>query len=76
LNPELINTLADLDGITAVCAWAVITNTVTPQVIELAQHSPRWDEFTWLRALGGGNPDYCSDVRDIALEELKEEMGV
>jgi hypothetical protein len=55
-----------LHPISAIVFWQVMTDTLTPETITLATYSPEYSKYTFLRAVGGGNPEFLKDVADIA----------
>ena len=70
---ELIN---KLHPITAIVVWDLLNNKLTPLTISLAKYSPDWEKYVVLRIVGGGNPEFCEDVAQIAQMELEEMFDV
>lgn len=64
---ELLN---KLHPVTAVVVWEVLTDSLTPLTITLAQTSPDWSNYTAIRIVGGGNPNYCKDVAALARDAI------
>ena len=58
----------------------ILDHNVTPEMIQAAQSSTEeeWDEHTFVRALGGGNPSptIANDLTDVLLGLVPWNLGV
>jgi hypothetical protein len=56
----------------------ILEEDVTPELILFAQEAPgnEWDEFTFLRMIGGGNPNpaVASVLTNLALSDILHEI--
>ncbi len=73
LIPEdWVHVVRKLHPVTAIVIWEVMTGSLSPETISLAQTSPDWDRFTAIRVVAGGNPMHCKEVAEVARIELEE----
>ncbi len=61
-----------LNPVTAAVVWQVLTSTVTPSTITLAQNSPDVGRFLLVNIVARGNPNDCEDVTQMARMEIDE----
>jgi len=69
---DWVTLVCKLHPITAIVVWEVMTGSLTPATITLAQSSPDWDRYLAIRIVGSGNPEACADVASFARQELDE----
>ncbi len=61
-----------LNPLTAAVVWQVLTSTVTPSTITLAQNSPDVGRFLLMGIVATGNPNDCEEVTQLARTEIDE----
>lgn len=61
-----------LNPVTAAVVWQVLTSTVTPSTIRLAQNSPDVGRFLLMGIVATGNPNDCEELTQLARIEIDE----
>lgn len=69
---EWVELLGKLNPITAVVAWELLTNNLSPASITLARFSPDLERYLFLKIVAGGNPSYCEEIAQLARPELDD----
>lgn len=61
-----------LNPLTAAVVWQVLTGTITPSTITLAQNSPDVGRFLLMGIVATGNPAECEQITQLARTEIDE----
>lgn len=61
-----------LHPVTAAVVWQVLTASISPSTITLAQSSPDRGRFNLVSIVASGNPDECEEVTQMARMEVDE----
>jgi hypothetical protein len=72
---EWITMVCKLHPVTAAVVWQVLTGTITPSTITLAQSSPDRGRYMLVSIVAGGNADACEEISQLAREEIEEIMN-
>jgi hypothetical protein len=67
---EWVKLINQLHPITAIIVWQVLTNSLSPASIKLAQYSPDWDKYIAVQIVGGGNPEILGEITRLARPEI------
>ena len=69
---EWVTMLCKLHPVTAAVVWQVLSATVNPSTITLAQSSPDLGRFMLISLIANGSVDACDELTKIAREEMDE----
>lgn len=69
---EWIMMVNKLHPVTAAVVWEVLTGTIKPSTITLAQNSPDRNRFTLINLVAGGNAGDCETITQMARSEVDE----
>ncbi len=69
---EWLTMVCKLHPVTAAVVWQVLTTTITPSTITLAQSSPDRGRFNLIAIIAGGNPDELDEITQLARSEVDE----
>ena len=69
---EWLIMLLKLHPVTAAVVWQVLSGTITPSTITLAQNSPDCGRYHLIAIVAAGNPDACEDVTQLARMHIDE----
>ena len=69
---EWVTMICKLHPVTAAVVWQVLSGTVTPSTITLAQSSPDRGRYMLVNLIASCHVDACEEITRIAREELDE----
>ena len=69
---EWLTMVCKLHPVTAAVVWQVLTATILPSTITLAQSSPDRRRFNLVSIVASGNPDDCEEVTQMARQAVDE----
>jgi len=69
---EWVTMLCKLHPVTAAVVWQVLSGTLNPSTITLAQSSPDRGRFMLVNLIANGSVDACDELTKIAREDMDE----
>jgi len=69
---EWVMMVCKLHPVTAAVVWQVLTSTISPSTIALAQKSPDRGRFMLVNIVAEGNANDCDEVTQLARQEVDE----